>query len=133
MRTLLPLLFATTLLQGCAYEIDSVPARADFERPLDEVLADHPQFASQFHENRKALSEHYRGMVYAEPFREAYGEPDSWRLSWWNLFPFNWPIAPQTLWFWEIEGRTLQARVDHPFYLGFKPIVCDLEWVEPRG
>jgi hypothetical protein len=120
-------------LTACATDIDRVPARAEFERPVDEVLSEHAQFKSLFLEHRKETGDAYPGMVYAAPLREAYGEPEDWRFSWWTLFPFNWPIAPQTLWFWDLGGRTLQARVDHPFYEGFTPVICDLAWVERRS
>jgi hypothetical protein len=117
-------------LTGCASQIDRIPARADFERPLEEVYAENPAFHALFLEHRKEAGDAYPGMVYADVFAEAYGEPDSWRFSWWTLFPFNWPIAPQTLWFWQLGEHKLQARVDHPFYEGFTPIICDLQWVE---
>lgn len=120
-------------LTACATPMERIPSKAEFERPVEDVMNDYPEFKALFLEHRREAGEAYRGMVYAEIFRETYGEPEHWKFSWWTLFPFNWPIAPQTLWYWTLGDQRLQARVDHPFYHGFEPVVCDLEWVAAEG
>ena len=72
-------------------------------------------------------------MMRADVLLETWGEPADWRVSWWNLWPGNWPFAPQTLWSWPVGERTLRCRIDHPFYDGFRATACDCRVLAPGG
>lgn len=72
------------------------------------------------------------GMARIEPFVEAWGEPASTKLSWWNLWPGNWLFIPQELWTWQLADKTVQCRVDHPIYEGFTTTICNCQEAPPK-
>jgi hypothetical protein len=60
-------------------------------------------------------------MPHVAPLVEKWGEPDSWRLSWWDLLPgiLLPPFHPCTVWKWRIEDKEVTATIDHPLAFGW--------------
>ncbi len=109
-------------LGGCSYRIAQVPPPEAFDRPLEEVLRDYPEVAPIFPYDSETGR---AGMARAEDLLAAWGEPRERRLSWWNLWPGNWPFVPQYLWTWQLGRRTVTCRIDHPFYDLYRATVCN--------
>ena len=112
---------------GCTYRAARLPAPDEFAKPHERLVQEYPDLDPVF--PRHSEAERF-GMARAEDFLVAWGEPAERELSWWNLWPGNWPFVPQYLWRWRLAGKTVQCRIDHPFYDGFAPTVCNCEYLE---
>jgi hypothetical protein len=114
---------------GCTYRLSEVPPPEAFERPIEEVLRDFPDAAPIFPDYSDSDQV---GMARADDLLAVWGEPRERRLSWWNLWPGNWPFVPQYLWEWELGRQVVTCRIDHPFYDLYRATVCNCR-IEPRS
>lgn len=122
------LAFSLALLAtGCTYRVERLPPPEEFAKPPQTLVSEYPELDPIFPEY--STSGRF-GMAYAEEFRKAWGEPYRTQLSWWNLWPGNWPFVPQYLWWWRLADKHVQCRIDHPIYTGFKKTVCNCRFVD---
>ena len=126
MRAVVVALAAASLF-GCTYRVAQLPAPGDFARSHAELVARFPDLDAVF---PLYSSEGRWGMARAEEFVTAWGEPVHEEWSWWTLWPGNWAMAPQYLWTWELGGKLVRCRIDHPIYDGFEPTVCNCEYLD---
>ncbi len=57
----------------------------------------------------------------------AWGEPDEWSMSLWNIIPFIAVLRPKTYWGWEFGQKQVEARIDHHWYRLFRP---EVRWID---
>lgn len=126
MNKFLLIISLSALLSGCSFYVTQVPAPEEFSVSIPMLVAKYPEMNKVF----KGAGEHSEaGMARIEPFIEKWGEPKSKSLSWWNLWPGNWLFIPQEVWVWELGGKDIQCRIDHPIYEGFRKTICNCELV----
>jgi len=126
-RMLFLALSATLLVAGCTYRVERLPSPEEFAKSPQALLTQYPELDPIFPEY--STTEQF-GMAYAEEFLKVWGEPYRQQLSWWNLWPGNWPFVPQYLWWWRLADKHVQCRIDHPIYAGFKKTVCNCRFAE---
>ena len=123
-KHLLILIWLSGLLAGCSFNVAEVPSPEEFSGSIREMVDRYPDMSRVF---KSYAEDSEPGMARIEPFVEKWGEPESKATSWWNLWPGNWLFIPQELWIWELSGRDIQCRVDHPIYEGFRKTICNCE------
>ena len=116
------------ILSSCATmtHFDKLPKPQEFKKPLSQLENEYPDLTKYDGILREFFTSVF-DMPEAEPMVEAWDEPHHTRLSWYMLFPPAWIFHPCTVWTWEYEDKIIQARVNRPLALGFKPHVWKLE------
>jgi hypothetical protein len=65
----------------------------------------------------------------AEDLVAAWGEPDEWSASGWNLIPFIAVLRPRTYWGWHVGDKDIEARIDHHWFRLYRP---EVRWIDLR-
>ncbi len=118
------------VLGGCSFDVEQVPPPHELSLTLAELIKKYPDMKRVF---KTGAQSEEMGMARIDPFLKAWGEPESKENSWWNLWPGNWPFIPQQLWTWNIQGVTIQCRIDHPIYEGSRQTICNCQRLNPAS
>lgn len=111
---------------GCASHFGALPARQEFSKPVAELTQQYSELTSYKPSCGRYLFTPIWDMPYADDLVAKWGKPDKSRISWWNLISFPL-IHPMARWYWEIEGKTVDALIDRPVIYGYEPHVFTLE------
>ena len=121
------LIVVAVMAAGCSFNVARLPAPAEFSKPMSVLVEEYPDLTRVFPEYSTSDR---MGMAFADAFIAAWGEPYEKQLTWWNLWPGNWPFVPQYLWYWRLSGKPVACRIDHPFYESWMKTVCNCRVVD---
>ena len=125
LKSFLLLVCTTVSLPGCLFHFAPLPTTEEYVNDVEGTLESYPQLARLQPRIGKYMGG--TGLMNGDGFSmppgselvEAWGEPDRWRISWWNLNPLVLLFRPASVWYYEVGDKQIYVNISHFLWHGY--------------